>query len=53
MSRAAVHFAGELDRLIERTRFEYTLTYAEAIGVMELVKADLIQESRIDDEEDE
>lgn len=45
-SRAADHFASELSSLVERMRHEYTLTYSEAIGVLELVKADIIEEAR-------
>ena len=46
MSRAAEHFSEELSRLIERMRLEYEMTYAEAVGVLELVKADVIEEAR-------
>lgn len=46
MNRASDHFAKELASLIERFRMEYKLTYAEAVGVLELVKSDLIEEAR-------
>ncbi len=45
-SRAADHFADEIGILIERMRLEYSLTYSEAIGVLELAKADIIEEAR-------
>ena len=46
MSRASDHLARELAYLIDRFRMEYKLTYAEAVGVLELVKSDLIEEAR-------
>lgn len=46
MSRASDHLARELAYLIDRFRLEYKLTYAEAVGVLELVKSDLIEEAR-------
>ena len=41
MSRAVQHFADELDRLVDRFRAEYELTYAEAIGAL-FIKASLL-----------
>ena len=51
-SRAASHFEGELNALLERFRHEYELTYVEAVGVLELVKMSLAVELN-DDEDDE
>ena len=58
MSRASEHFADEVCSLINRFRLEYDLTYPEAIGALEMVKFDLLQEafeidgSDCEDEED-
>lgn len=30
------HFANELDKLVERFRKEYEMTYASAVGVLEM-----------------
>ena len=49
MSVAVEHFAEELSRLIERMRMEYDITYAEAVGVIELFKLDLVEEARRDE----
>lgn len=51
-SRAAKHFECELNALVERFRHEYDLTYAEAVGVLELVKLGLCVEFQNDDEDD-
>ena len=45
-SRASEHFVKELECLIDRVRLEYELTYAEAIGCLELVKFDLMGEMK-------
>ncbi len=45
-SNAVEHFSEELCRLIDRMRMEYDITYAEAVGVLEITKLDLIEESR-------
>lgn len=50
-SNASDHFIEELERVITRFRQEYDLTYAEAIGCLELVKFDLVAEMR-DEQED-
>jgi len=35
MAKSSVdHFADELDRLVQRFRFEYSLSYAEAVGCL-------------------
>jgi hypothetical protein len=46
ISRASDHLARELACLIDRFRMEYQITYSEAVGVLELVKSDLIEEAR-------
>lgn len=43
-NRAASHFHTELRLLLTRFRKEYTLTYSEAIGVLEKVKNELLME---------
>jgi len=43
--RGCDHFVDELERLIDRLRAEYEMTYAEVIGCLELVKADLLSEA--------
>jgi len=49
MTRAADHLVADITRIINRMRLEYELTYAEAVGVLEMVKADLIEEARQND----
>lgn len=49
--RATEHFAQELGLLMKRFRQEYELTYAEALGCLELAKFDLMQEMTDDDED--
>ena len=46
MSRAVDHFEEGLFQLIERMRYEYSLSYAECVGALELVKNDIIAEAR-------
>lgn len=53
MSNASKHLCEELGRLVDRFRIEYDLTYAEAIGAFELIKAELIAEAISDDEEED
>jgi hypothetical protein len=43
-SRAANHFGLALQELVLRTRLEYSITYSEAIGALEVVKAQLLAE---------
>lgn len=51
--KAAEHFCEELDKLIERFRQEYDMSYAEAVGCLELTKADLVRECQESYEEDD
>ena len=51
ISRAADHFAEALFVLIDRMRLEYRMTYAETVGVLELVKADMIVEAQEESDE--
>lgn len=44
-------FANELENLIHRVRSEYDLTYAEIVGVLELVKFDIMNEAQEDADE--
>lgn len=58
MSKTSVEqLQAEIDAILTRARYESDLSYAETIGVLELVKADMIfeaQEIAQDDaEEDE
>jgi hypothetical protein len=39
------HFAQELDKLVERFRSEYDLTYASVIGALTIKSHQLIDES--------
>ena len=51
MTQTAVeHLTNELTRLINRFRSEYEMNYAELVGAIELVKADIIDESLADDD---
>lgn len=43
-SRGCDHFVHEMRRLIDRLRAEYDMTYAEVIGCLEMVKAEMIKE---------
>jgi len=43
-SRACQHFEIELNSLVDRFRDEYELTYAEAVGILEIVKLSLVVE---------
>lgn len=52
-TRAVDHFVKELELLILRTRQEYELTYAEAIGCLELTKFDLIRETNEEEDAEE
>ena len=52
-SRAAVHFEGELNAMVERFRYEYELTYVEAVGVLEVVKLGLVVELKNDGDDDD
>lgn len=47
------HFAQDLDNLITRYRQEYELSVASAVGVLEIVKHDLIREHMEDDLEED
>lgn len=54
MSRAVDHFVDELDRLIDRFRQEYDMTYAEVIGCLHMKTSDLwLEANDEDDDEDE
>lgn len=48
------HFANDLERLINRYRDEYDITYAQLIGTLHLTMHLLCREAeqKIDDEED-
>ena len=46
-------FAKDLDRLIDYYRSEFDLTLGEAVGALELIKFDLMADSREDDEDDD
>lgn len=43
-------FQADVERLVDRYRAEFNLTYAAAIGVLEVVKLDLWEESRKEDD---
>ena len=54
MSKTAIEaFSKELESLVDRFRVEWDFTYAEAIGCLELAKADLITEINDEDIEEE
>lgn len=38
-------FADDLERLLDRYRHEFNLTYAQLVGVLEMAKADVIREA--------
>ena len=46
-------FSNELTRLVERYRLEWNLTYGECIGVLEIMKHELLEEAYHADEEDD
>lgn len=43
--RAERHLVDEIDRVIDRFRHEYCMTYAQVLGCLELIKIDLMTES--------
>ena len=51
--RATDHFVTELEKLIQRFRQEYHITYAELVGVLTLAANELATECREIAEEDE
>ena len=51
--RATDAFIRELNRLVDRFRDEWDLTYAEAIGCLEMVKLEIAREDPSGDEEDD
>lgn len=57
-SRAVDHFIDDVELVIKRFRKEYEMSYAELVGSLEIIKADVIrelfsntEEEEIDDEE--
>lgn len=50
--RGATHFVKEIEAVINRFRREYSMTYAEIIGSLELVKFDVLREASEDDDDD-
>lgn len=51
MSIAVDHLGDELDRLIDRFRNEYDMTYAEAVGVLQMKIHALCREDEESEEE--
>lgn len=51
--RGTAHFVKEIDAVINRFRSEYSMTYAEIIGSLELVKFDVLREASDDDDDDD
>lgn len=51
----ATHFANDLERLINRYRDEYDITYAQLVGVLHIQSFMLCREAelRTDDQDDE
>lgn len=45
-------FSNELTQLVERYRHEWNLTYGECVGVLEIMKFELLEEGYYADEED-
>ena len=52
MSHAQEHFADELERIIDRFRIEYDMTYAELVGTLIVAAHTMAQESLTGDEDD-
>ena len=46
---ATAEFCGRVEEVLDYCRQEWDLTYAEAIGCLELIKANLIEESSEDE----
>lgn len=44
-SRVEDHLHHEIERVIERFRYEYELSYAQAVGVLQLMAFDLMREA--------
>ncbi len=53
MDKNVEHFANELDKLVERFRAEYDLSYAGVVGVLQMKSFLICQEAshRMEDEE--
>lgn len=51
-SNAVEHFVHEVQCVVDRFRQEYSMNYAELVGSLEFIKADLMQESHIDEDEE-
>ena len=49
--RGCEHFTEDMHCLIDRMRLEYSMTYAEIVGCMELVKGDIVDEAREESED--
>lgn len=43
---AETHFVNEFSAMLNRLRMEYTMTYAQVLGCIELIRADIIEEAR-------
>lgn len=50
MPKASDKFMTEVTRIVDYFRREYQLSYSEAIGVLEMVKHDLLSESKAEEE---
>jgi len=50
MSTTVDRFIEDLEARIEYFRAEYDLTYSEAIGCLEIIKHELLEEMREDDD---
>ncbi len=54
MSKHAIrYFCFEVEKVIDRCRQEWDMSYSEIVGVLEIIKAGLIEESLEDEEENE
>ncbi len=46
-------FQGEIEKVVDYFRHEYDISYAETVGVLEVVKIGLVVELAVPDDEDE
>ena len=52
-TRSVTHLHTKIHDLIDSIRDDFHISYAEIVGVLEMVKADILDESRLADDEDD
>lgn len=52
-TRSVTHLHAKIHELLDSMRDDFHISYAEIVGVLEMVKADIMDEARITDDDDE